>query len=666
MVVRTAGIALLVAAAVDHVARRQSFRALLAPPTLAIAAWLLAAIVSCLAHPPWRLGWMGEIEQREGVLTLLGLAGLYVAARRTHATRDAMRGTLDLVIVCVAVSGAYALIQFAGLDPLAWGNPTKYASGAGEVIRPWATLGSATLLGSIAAVALAAATARLGSGADPWRFVPAIVLLSTTVAVTLSRGAWVAAAAGIVVGVACAWTCATGGRLRAMAWTVGAVLGPLAVLAGTVLREPLIARIGESTRHQAGSLGGRIEIARGALALWREHPLLGVGPDGFGLAFPRVQTAALWREEWLGQPVHAHSVVFQALATLGLAGFLAGAAWLAFTLRELARRWTREPELRPELAAIAAILAALMVGGALNVLGLAAAACFAVVSGMVFAVERLRPAGRAHPLAMMAGAAMVAWLGFSSINELRALGFAAGSREALLRSIDAAPDRRVTLVERSWTDARAATTLAPGEDELWRMMCDAGLARAEVALANGVVPGETVPEAEAAARRATALVPRRAANLERVATAALMRERVARIGGDRGSRNFSREADSAYVEALRLAPTNAVVMTERARAALLLGYPERALEVAREINRLYPDAASGYTLQASALIRLGRGDEAREALRRASAARWEEEDLSQRRAAEAMLREFDRLDSLRAAQPGGVFRPVPASPPASR
>jgi tetratricopeptide (TPR) repeat protein len=183
------------------------------------------------------------------------------------------------------------------------------------------------------------------------------------------------------------------------------------------------------------------------------------------------------------------------------------------------------------------------------------------------------------------------------------------------------------------------------EDELWRLACDAGLARAEVALVLGEPAEHVARGAEDAARRGVALVPRRASNLERVANALAMHARIAMRDGEPRAPALADAADSAYAAALELAPTNALVMSQRARSALLLGRPERALATAREISRLYPEAGTGHALQGAALLVLGRSADARAALRRASTARWDE-DAPERAAVDNALRTLERSDSL--------------------
>jgi O-antigen ligase len=631
---------------------------------IAVTAWVLAALISTLVHPPLRFGLFGEIEQREGFLTVLGLAGLFAGARASHTSAAQVRTTLAVMIVCSALAGAYALIQFAGHDPLAWANASLYASVGEVVVRPWGTLGNAILLGALASAALAAAIGLLAADdVDPWRYAPLIALLGVAVVITLSRGAWLAAVAGAGVALLGARTIPAAGRRRRILVSIAAAAIPAAVFAGIALRGSIAARLAESVPGELGSSGARAEIARGALGLWRTQPWLGTGPDGFGLMFPRVQSAALWRQEWLGQPVHAHSAALQTLATLGLIGALAGLAWLLATFVELVREGRRTPERRAELLAIGAALAALIAGGAFNVIGLAAAACFAVLSALIVrGVETPRTAG--FSAAAAAGLTVASVFGTLSLEEMRALHFAGDARSALLDSTRQ-PANRTGLFAQASLSARQATHQAPGEDELWRIACDADAARAADAIARGDLAAaqEAANSAHAAALRTTALMPARASNVERVGNAFVVRALVTRAAAGDGAPEvaaLASAADSAYEDALRLAPTNGLIMMEQARAALMFGRPERALEIARQITALYPAEGTGHAAEAAALLTLGRHGAAAAALRRALAGHWDE-SASERGSLAAMLAAIERGDTLAAGAPDAT-----ASPPASR
>jgi hypothetical protein len=666
---RLAGLALLVAFLVEPLVRgRLRSRAATASPRspasraglaldIAVAAWTVTGIASTLAAVSPRLALLGEIEQREGLLTTLALAGLYAGTRRSHPDPGDTRRTLGVIVGCAALAAVHAILQLAGLDPLAWVNAPTYLLAP----RVFGTLGNPILLGNLLAVALAAGVARLAcGGGDALRLGSQVALIAGAAAATLSRGAWLAAAAG--TGAALAGGLAAGGEkaARRVGLALAVVAAPVALWA-VAMRAPLVARLSEAAQTESVSGPARAEIARGALALWRAHPWLGTGPDSFGLMFPSVQTAAFWRTEWLGLPVHAHSVALQVLATLGTAGALAGLAWLAALGWALAGARRSTAEFGVSVALGAATLA-LAVAGTVNPVGLAGAAGFAVLSALAAASgeHAAQPAGArtdaapgregaARFLALAAGLVTALAVALPGAREMSALAAAGGARSALEQATSARPEERGAYSEPAVRDAEQAAAMAGSEDELWRLACDAHLERAEVALAARDLAAARAAAAGAAdaAGRALRLGPRRASNHERLGNALLMRARVAAALDPAAGAALADSADLAFGAALELAPADGLILTAEARGQLLLRRPEPALAAARRITALYPAAATGHALEAAALLALGRSPEARAALIRARDARWEDGAETQRRAVEDLLRAFARADSAR-------------------
>jgi hypothetical protein len=76
----------------------------------------------------------------------------------------------------------------------------------------------------------------------------------------------------------------------------------------------------------------RSALWRAAITLWRESPLLGVGPDNFRRRYERVLSPAANGSPYTDTRIHANSLYFETLADVGLVGVLALAllslAWL--------------------------------------------------------------------------------------------------------------------------------------------------------------------------------------------------------------------------------------------------------------------------------------------------------------------------------------------------
>jgi O-antigen ligase len=481
------------------------------PLDLAVIAWVAASVLATFTSAAPHLSLLGEITQREGVLTTLALAGLYAGARRTHSAPAARAGTLAVLAAALAAAALYALVQLAGFDPLAWEGVARYPAGAFTALRPGSSVGNANLLGVLmaAGVALLAAQLARGTSGLAWRG-PALAAMSVALVATLSRGAWLAAACGLgvaLVPVSGAGDAAARARVR-----VAAVLAlvPAAAWALLVARAGVLARAGEAFSGHATSGPARLTIAQAALTIARAHPLTGGGPDTFRLLFPALQDRALAAE--IGMPLHAHSVVLQVLATLGLIGIIAGAAWcaaLTLTLRD-----ARVQRAQSDLAAPTVALAA---AGVVNVTGLAGAAVFVTLSALAacaavpvpdIAYVAARPPSRARRISLVLAGLLVAEALAQAIPEMRALREAAITRAALTQPASDAASRAAS-IDMALTHSASMVARPPADDEIWRWRAVALLAAAQAG--SGARYG-TLGEAEAAAAKACALVPRRAEN----------------------------------------------------------------------------------------------------------------------------------------------------------
>lgn len=599
--------------------------------TFAVAGWVLVNALATLFSLSPSVSFLGELSQREGLLTALALAGLHVASSHAHRRESHVRDTLTVVLGAGVVAAAYAQLQLAGLDPIHWQGVHTYATQGGIALRPAGSLGNPILLGAVLAAVLPIALVRLASGrGDAAWLIPAATLIAASLVMTLSRGAWLAAALAATASLVGAGL--AGATLRRAAWTAALSLSPALLFGVARASGPIVARLAE--RVDGHSLATRRLIARAAVQLWSERPWLGVGPDAFGLAFPRVQETTFWRNEWIGSPVHAHSVPMQLLATLGIAGVFAGLAWGGAAVAGWLRAWRDFPASRLTLAAIGSSLAALCVAGATNVVGLAGATLFVVLTALPAAVEE-RPGAAARRdrgaralVPVVAAAAICLAELVSGARELKALSLARQARDG--------PDREATTPSewRAITAVRAqsawsAATLWPGEEALWRLACDAALAEADAL--GPAESGPSVAMAERAARRIMALVPARASAHERLGNALAARATL------NGSRETADSADASYEGASRLAPADGWLLVSWIRFQLARRDGVRAYELSQRLIALYPEAAVGHTLSGAALLLLGKTSEAREELQRAKGTRWEEDAGEQRAAVDRLL-----------------------------
>ncbi len=128
----------------------------------------------------------------------------------------------------------------------------------------------------------------------------------------------------------------------------------------------------------------RRTLWRGAIAAWRAHPLLGIGPDNF-----RHLSGQFLGRDHTDERMHANSLYFEILADLGMAGVLAFLAMVA-AFGGAARRAVAAPVSRILALGVAAGLATYLLHGLLDYFldFTPTYALFWLLAGMVVAMDR--------------------------------------------------------------------------------------------------------------------------------------------------------------------------------------------------------------------------------------------------------------------------------------
>ena len=268
--------------------RRPAFRLPSSPLLWALGVQAVIVLVSTAAAVDPSRAWWGTVERMMGASTLLAFSAWAVAAAclvRTRARWDALALATVVSVVLVTPIGCWAVgmpsFRFSG----AYGNPSYVAE---------------------AQVLLIAVSALLA-----WRRRVALVGVAVglfVLGMAGTRGAMV----GLGVGAAVALFI---GRPSAWFALWGAV--PVAAVA---------AFIGQNF----DSLGFRWNLWRHAWrAIW-QYPILGWGPDSFGLLFASTLQLGQMAIDRYDQ---AHNVLIDTGATTGLRGLLAHVAvWVGFSL----------------------------------------------------------------------------------------------------------------------------------------------------------------------------------------------------------------------------------------------------------------------------------------------------------------------------------------------
>lgn len=481
-------------------------------PLLACAAALL---LSCAASQDPFLSAIGLYRMYAlGVLPLALCAAFFYAAARSGQAEEPLP-LLRLMCAVGALMGLHAALQFYGVEPLSH-MPDKFPQG-----RAVGTLGSPVYLGA-ALVCLLPLTLPLivdGRGWDRGLGAAGLAGVATALFCSMSRGAWLGAAAGAAVFLALS------GRLRlprARWLLVGAVVLGLGGLAALQVRRG----VGQSD-------SARLELWRSALLSVPDQPWLGSGPDTFEQLLRRRRTDGFVRA--LGASAgqaNAHNDLLQALTTTGLAG-LAAYLWLVAAAALAA--WRARGPGAPAKAAAAGALFGLFLQAKLNPVPLPglvlAAFCAALLCPRPAAPDGKSRRGLDLAVLILCAAAVVLVLRLALADRsqkkaqvLAARGRADAALEAFSRSetlnpaevqyrlvhsqrllawasAERDPARRLALLERAVGVGRDAARRRPMDVDAHQIL---GVSLFALGQAGG--PG-ALPEAEAALDRALELDP---------------------------------------------------------------------------------------------------------------------------------------------------------------
>lgn len=609
------------------------------PLDLAVGAWLVVELATTLASRAPLLSLFGEYTQREGLLTSLAMAGLYLTARLSLAVPAARARAIDATLIAASIASGYALLQAAKLDPVDWA-PALVAGAGGAVGRPFGTLGHPNLLGVVAAAAAVMAWVRaalLGPGRQ--LHLAAGALCTGAVVVTLSRAAWLGLAAGLVVVVVLLLLAgrATRPSGRTLLAGAGLLVALVALVALSGWGGRMAARFDELLHPMHASGSARLETWRTALDMGLARPITGWGPDTFAMMFTRFQTPGLWTYEWGASSFHAHSIVFHAFATRGAFGLLAALAWIVALTWTLARLWLARPAERGWLATAAGALTALVVAGLFGALGVNGHLLVAVLSGAAAAMaadEAWAMPGAARSdgsvpdpprLAHRTGLAVAAVVAVAACLDVAASRGAVEAQAWLAASREPDPRAAAGARGQALSVARRAASLAPADDALRVLAADALLAT----VGDVPAPAALIEEAVGDCRAAVAIAPERAVNHLQLGRALVMRVR----GGDRAA---AAEAADALERAAALAPAHAGLQDACARLELSIGRPQRARELAQRITAIYPQASSSWLVLAEAQATVGDRPAAIVSLERALAGEWRGDEAGRAVAARAL------------------------------
>ena len=328
--------------------------------SVGVLLFLLSALLSTLFSVNPQISWWGEHTSYAGFVTIAAHVVVYFAARTLANGMATVERLLGACVLAGLVASTYALLQFCGLDPLG----CEFTSNAGVFLRPFGTLGHPNHLGAYLAilfpVLLYFASAESSAiGATSWQgravaihrggmALLGLVFLGGML-LALSRAAWIGWAAGIVCWLVVLFRLRGQlPRFKSIAWRALAgvfVIGVIWMWNPHEIASGLVDRV---TNIKSGWT--RFIIWEKSVEIWREHPVFGIGPDTFQLAFAPRRTAEFWDHEWDTTPTRAHNEFLQVLATQGIVGGIASVIFLIGLVQTSRRALRRDEPRTPYLA----------------------------------------------------------------------------------------------------------------------------------------------------------------------------------------------------------------------------------------------------------------------------------------------------------------------------
>lgn len=327
----TAGIGL----AAWALARRKTRETYVGLALVPVGAFVVVAAISAAFGLDPRIAIFGDFEQGTGLIAIIACAIVLVLVTQLVRSEARLREMTTAVVLTATGVAAIGILQqvllvdltgvYGGNNAIEWmvrrgfgtiGNPDTYAA--------YLVLPGILALGRLASAVTSKERALWGGSA-------AAILASLVLSQT--RGPLVGLLAGGVVLAALRFASAkrregakrparpAASRPLLIGVTAGAVAIGLAAAAASAQFAQLWSRLANPA--ELASLGGRLPLWRSALEIAAKHPVLGVGPDTFRLAWYPTRTIANLKDGAGLVITDPHNVVLHLAATIGVLGLIA-------------------------------------------------------------------------------------------------------------------------------------------------------------------------------------------------------------------------------------------------------------------------------------------------------------------------------------------------------
>lgn len=291
------------------------------PLHFAVAGFVAANLISAAFAQNKYIAIFGDQNRYLGLSFIADMVVLYVATSVAFLAPREWGALLAAAGSAAALSAGYAAVQTLGLDPVRW------ALDFGG--RPFSTFGHPDVLGHFLSIAfgvsVGTALGLRGNRATLLKLGVFATALGCVAAagVVATRGTLLGIAGALAVATAILLRSHVGMRIPLRQVTVGGLL-VLGALWAVVEFTPIGARTSQMFTD-AGS--GRVSLYEAAVHAALSRPIVGFGPDNFGVAFPAYREPP---PDGLTDPqTSAHDWILQAAVTTGVLGLSSLIALLA-------------------------------------------------------------------------------------------------------------------------------------------------------------------------------------------------------------------------------------------------------------------------------------------------------------------------------------------------
>jgi O-antigen ligase len=294
------------------------------PLDLPLLAFIGTAALASLFAVNRNVAVFGTYDRWEGLLTIVSYALLFWLALQLLSGEAEARGLIWSLLISGYIVGAVAIMQ-SGFGLLGGG----YFLGANGVTRADATLANPDFTGIFLGMLLPVAFAKLVSRRPAITRVLAanlVVVLALGLVATYTRAAWIGAVVGVIVvlvlrrGRFHVWPLVIAASVVIVGFAVATgVAASTRTSAGGGVGHAVLARIASIADLSSGTQNERLGTWADTFPLVASRPILGWGPDTFGLVYPQFETSNKLGVLW-DKP---HQDALGVAASQGILGLLA-------------------------------------------------------------------------------------------------------------------------------------------------------------------------------------------------------------------------------------------------------------------------------------------------------------------------------------------------------